>query len=788
MLEPIEISQVKKIAIKNQNANIQSVVFKETLANGDTVHTMAFTNGTTYDLLTHAGVASYRGQYLNLATVNTAFPNGIADTQFIFTYDEVTTENPNGTGVVSLLQYDNTSKVWKGIKLNQAIPIGTSGDAIGFTGTTAARLALINNVDYNNKEFLYWDTDLNVLLVYFPLDLAYYQYDGQKLSDEPAPQNPVDGEVLIGEERVYAWDDANKLWKVKLKDYIRKHEPTQGGYTSHILNGSEIRVHRDTSDNIWMSMHQNNGMDTVIYSLDDSISQKIVLSQGQESIIVPSNIDVGNLHLLTVELVHNGDGQAISFIRYGNTVYVTEHVKLLVGDTSFTSMITSERLLYLTDTGKDKKRFVYDTDLGVLMQYIPNNGHIGSFVEFRGQSENGAFPYTDLTNGELHVSNGNEYIYNAAEQYWILNLESTILPMMDGVAVAGTSKKCSREGHIHPSDTSKLNVTDAPTIPIWGGNTPMRAGETRKCTTTVGGFIAGQLIISKEERNTDPIFNSTEAAHWELAGVGAGTATPLMGGTAAVGTGTKYAREDHKHPSDTSRLAASVYTASDILAKLKTVDGSGSGLDADTLDGNNSSYFAPLNSPAFTGNSTGSSPAVAVNITSSNSSGGYDWTMTEFASNMTAEKIIQHYIGQSPSSKNAGYFGFKYAGAGLDANLFVLGMYGVGEILSITGGGYVKLGSGAPAIKTKKMSDTTPSANSYGAWATGIHKSKVLAVNVFVTSTDNKLIPPHRGVQGTSTDYYLFYIATDNNLVISIPSTSTAVGSRPWTALITYEE
>ena len=32
------------------------------------------------------------------------------------------------------------------------------------------------------------------------------------------------------------------------------------------------------------------------------------------------------------------------------------------------------------------------------------------------------------------------------------------------------------------------------------------------------------------------------------------TATPLMDGTGAVGTATKYAREDHKHPSDTTKL------------------------------------------------------------------------------------------------------------------------------------------------------------------------------------------------------------------------------------------
>ncbi|WP_019005735.1 pyocin knob domain-containing protein [Cohnella laeviribosi] len=45
-------------------------------------------------------------------------------------------------------------------------------------------------------------------------------------------------------------------------------------------------------------------------------------------------------------------------------------------------------------------------------------------------------------------------------------------------------------------------------------------------------------------------------------GATAGTATPLMDGTAAVGTSTAYAREDHRHPTDTTRapLASPAFT------------------------------------------------------------------------------------------------------------------------------------------------------------------------------------------------------------------------------------
>ena len=41
-----------------------------------------------------------------------------------------------------------------------------------------------------------------------------------------------------------------------------------------------------------------------------------------------------------------------------------------------------------------------------------------------------------------------------------------------------------------------------------------------------------------------------------------------------------------------TKLASASYTASDVLTKIKTVDGAGSGLDADLLDGQSSTYYA----------------------------------------------------------------------------------------------------------------------------------------------------------------------------------------------------
>lgn len=55
----------------------------------------------------------------------------------------------------------------------------------------------------------------------------------------------------------------------------------------------------------------------------------------------------------------------------------------------------------------------------------------------------------------------------------------------------------------------------------------------------------GDSIIGKLDDIKTAINNQSTAA----------TATPLMDGAAAVGTSTKYARENHVHPTDTSRAA-----------------------------------------------------------------------------------------------------------------------------------------------------------------------------------------------------------------------------------------
>lgn len=72
---------------------------------------------------------------------------------------------------------------------------------------------------------------------------------------------------------------------------------------------------------------------------------------------------------------------------------------------------------------------------------------------------------------------------------------------------------------------------------------------------------------------------------------------------AAVGLGNVDNTSDADKPVSTAQQAAldlklniASYTAADVLAKLLTVDGAGSGLDADLLDGNSSAFYLPASS------------------------------------------------------------------------------------------------------------------------------------------------------------------------------------------------
>lgn len=124
-----------------------------------------------------------------------------------------------------------------------------------------------------------------------------------------------------------------------------------------------------------------------------------------------------------------------------------------------------------------------------------------------------------------------------------------------------------------------------------------------------------------------------------------GTPSKLtIGGAASIGVSNAAARADHKHE---------MPTATDVLNALKSVDGAGSGLDADLLDGKEGSAYALLSGGTFTGDVTinaGLTTRLRVTKSSKDSRGRF--TTVEYRRKKDNTLFMRSVLSQPDSSGN----------------------------------------------------------------------------------------------------------------------------------------
>ena len=91
--------------------------------------------------------------------------------------------------------------------------------------------------------------------------------------------------------------------------------------------------------------------------------------------------------------------------------------------------------------------------------------------------------------------------------------------------------------------------------------------------SSVSGLITGYALLSSPSLTGTPLSptaavdtNTTQIASTAFVLGQAASATPLIDGTAAVGTSTRYSRADHVHPVDTSRAALSGATFTGLIS------------------------------------------------------------------------------------------------------------------------------------------------------------------------------------------------------------------------------
>jgi hypothetical protein len=115
---------------------------------------------------------------------------------------------------------------------------------------------------------------------------------------------------------------------------------------------------------------------------------------------------------------------------------------------------------------------------------------------------------------------------------FVLGQAGSAAPLVDGTAAAGSSLRWARQDHVHPTDITRASLAS----PSFTGTpaAPTAVADTNTTQLATTAFVLGQ----------------------------AGSAAPLVDGTAAAGSSLRYARQDHVHPTDTTRapLASPSFT------------------------------------------------------------------------------------------------------------------------------------------------------------------------------------------------------------------------------------
>ena len=156
-----------------------------------------------------------------------------------------------------------------------------------------------------------------------------------------------------------------------------------------------------------------------------------------------------------------------------------------------------------------------------------------------------------------------------------------------------------------------IGTNDVVVIPpeeLKKGVLPEQTNNSGKFLTTDGSgntsWATVDALPSQSGNSGKYLTTNGSAASWATVSIpSAADATPIMDGTAAVGTSTDYAREDHVHPTDTSRAASShshgnITNGGDITATAPTI------ANGDQIIINDNSASKITNGPTFDGSTT----------------------------------------------------------------------------------------------------------------------------------------------------------------------------------------
>ena len=265
---------------------------------------------------------------------------------------------------------------------------------------------------------------------------------------------------------------------------------------------------------------------------------------------------------------------------------------------------------------------IWTTTSGLFMR---QNGSTQQYVDFGG---------TQTINGSKTFSNANQTLGNSTA--------AGTINVGTGATISGSTK-----------------AVNLGTSGVAGSTTNIAIGSTTgTSTTTLQGTTNGVTVAADT--------NSVALATTAYVVGQAGSATPLVNGTAAVGTSLRYARQDHVHPTDTSR--------------------------------------APLASPAFTG-----TPSLPTGTTAVTQTAGNNTTAVATTAFVTAAVPAFATAAQliAASSTNTAVSPNGYRMAGLTTNIWAPNVINLSSLASGTGS---NIGSGYTAMSGRLLAPNAATA------------------------------------------------------------------------------
>ena len=222
-------------------------------------------------------------------------------------------------------------------------------------------------------------------------------------------------------------------------------------------------------------------------------------------------------------------------------------------------------------------------------KFVVKNGLTTSNIEFKDDINNGTNTITMsmLSTDVLSFSGDSGQLFSISD-----SLTGTIFSVNDISGIPslevdddGTIRLAEFAGNIlvgsnTDNGSDKLQVT---------GNTSVN-GTIKATDFTIG--TSGKLASNNYLQSLGYTTNTGDVSNNYLQGLGFTTNVGDVTNTYLTAT---FSSNNYLQGQLSTKLNSSSYTASDVLAKIKTVDGSGSGLDADTLDGLQGSSYSSNN-------------------------------------------------------------------------------------------------------------------------------------------------------------------------------------------------